>query len=44
MVGYSSSQTSRNPFFSKVVCGIEDVLQAVGYSLLLSHSNEKPEP
>ena len=31
-----------NPFFGRVVCGIEDVLQAAGYSLLLSHSNENP--
>jgi LacI family transcriptional regulator len=31
-----------NPFFGRVVCGIEEVLQAAGYSLLLSHSNENP--
>ena len=29
-----------NPFFTSVVCGIEEVLQAAEYSLLLANSNE----
>ena len=31
-----------NPFFTRVICGIEDVLHASGYSLLLAHTNENP--
>jgi len=32
-----------NPFFTSVVCGIEDVLQKTDYSLLLANYNEDPE-
>ena len=32
-----------NPFFTSVVCGIEEVLQATGYSLLLANYNESPD-
>ncbi len=32
-----------NPFFTSVVCGIEEVLQAADYSLLLANSNENPK-
>lgn len=32
-----------NPFFTSVVCGIEEVLQAAGYSLLLANSRENPK-
>lgn len=32
-----------NPFFTSVVCGIEDALQSTGYSLLLANYNESPE-
>jgi len=32
-----------NPFFISVVCGIEEVLQTAGYSLLLANFNESPE-
>ena len=31
-----------NPFFISVVCGIEEVLQAADYSLLLANYNESP--
>lgn len=31
-----------NPFFTAVVRGIDDVLQAAGYTLLLANSNEDP--
>ena len=31
-----------NPFFTSVVCGIEDVLRKADYSLLLANSNEDP--
>src|SRR5262245_59841983 len=33
----------QNPFFTGLVHGIEDVLQAAGYSLLLANSDEVPE-
>jgi DNA-binding LacI/PurR family transcriptional regulator len=32
-----------NPFFTSVICGIEEVLQSTGYSLLLANYNESPE-
>jgi DNA-binding LacI/PurR family transcriptional regulator len=32
-----------NPFFTSIVCGIEDVLQKTDYSLLLANYNEDPE-
>jgi len=32
-----------NPFFTSVICGIEEVVQAAGYSLLLANFNESPE-
>jgi LacI family transcriptional regulator len=32
-----------NPFFTSVMCGIEEVVQAAGYSLLLANFNESPE-
>jgi DNA-binding LacI/PurR family transcriptional regulator len=32
-----------NPFFTSVVCGIEEILQAGGFSLLLANFNESPE-
>ncbi len=32
-----------NPFFTNLVCGIEDALQAAGYSLLLANFNEEPD-
>jgi len=32
-----------NPFFTSLVCGIEEVLQAAGYSLLLANYNEDPD-
>lgn len=31
-----------NPFFTSAVCGIEEVLQSAGYSLLLASYNENP--
>jgi len=32
-----------NPFFTSVVCGIEDVLRKTDYSLLLANYNEDPD-
>jgi DNA-binding LacI/PurR family transcriptional regulator len=32
-----------NPFFTRVVCGIEDVLRNTDYSLLLANYNEDPK-
>jgi LacI family transcriptional regulator len=33
----------QNPFFTAVVRGVEDVLQAGGFTLLLGHSDDHPE-
>jgi DNA-binding LacI/PurR family transcriptional regulator len=32
-----------NPFFTSVICGIEEILHATGYSLQLANFNEDPE-
>jgi DNA-binding LacI/PurR family transcriptional regulator len=32
----------QNPFFTSVVCGIEEVLQTAGYTLLFGNSDEDP--
>jgi LacI family transcriptional regulator len=32
-----------NPFFTSVICGIEQMLQEAGYTLLLANYNEDPE-
>jgi DNA-binding LacI/PurR family transcriptional regulator len=32
-----------NPFFTSVICGIEEALQAANYSLLLGNYNENPK-